>query len=294
MSTNTQMSELLMQWEDRKSREPGLTPDQFLGGDPILLGEFTKLLKGLNQLDAALLSAPQSDVPSLPALSGRYKPIQFHAQGGLGSVFLARDQEIGRDVAIKVMQPLAAVSAASRRRFVSEAELTGSLEHPGIVPVYSILRDSRNQPYYAMRYIRGKTLADTIKECHASGSGDASAKMAEIRRLLKHFVAVCETIGYAHSRGVVHRDLKPKNIMIGEYGETLVVDWGCATLRDLQSDTRRRDPSTTVTTPLTSRFFPEPMSTSRPEKRPTFGLGGVQNCSCDSMARCRIGWRSEY
>src|SRR5262249_25421796 len=145
--------------------------------------------------------------------------------------FLARDEELGREVALKRLRPRHADSADSRRRFVAEAEVTARLEHPGIVPVHGLVRDPDGQPCYAMRFIQGETLADAITRFHSSRTHAAlraGFEGVEFRQLLQRFVAVCNAIGYAHSRGVLHRDLKPQNVMLGPFGETLVVDWGLA------------------------------------------------------------------
>ena len=121
-----------------------------------------------------------------------------------------------------------------------EAEITGRLEHPGIVPVYGLGRDSDGRPYYAMRFIEGKTLKEAIQQFHkAEGPGrDPGERILALRKLLRHFLDVCDAVGYAHSRGVLHRDLKPANIMLGPYGETLVVDWGLAKPIDRSEDAR--------------------------------------------------------
>ncbi len=115
-------------------------------------------------------------------------------------------------------------------RFLLEAEVTGGLEHPGIVPVYGLGQYEDGRPYYAMRFIRGDSLKSAITQFHmADGPArDPGERALALRRLLTHFVDVCEAIAYAHSRGVLHRDLKPANVMLGKYGETLVVDWGLA------------------------------------------------------------------
>ena len=121
-------------------------------------------------------------------------------------------------------------------RFLLEAEITGNLEHPGIVPVYSLGRNANGQPFYAMRFIRGSSLSTAIKEFHerrvkAGETGrerSGSVWGVEFQQLLRRFLDVCDAMEYAHSRGVIHRDLKPGNIMLGPYGETLVVDWGLA------------------------------------------------------------------
>jgi serine/threonine-protein kinase len=163
-------------------------------------------------------------------------PIRPHARGGLGQVWVARDCELQREVALKVIQPRFAERADQRARFLLEAEITGNLEHPGIVPVYSLGRNPDGRPYYAMRFIRGESLQAAIRQFHQRFGGGAGATDApggtrwgiEFRQLLGRFLDVCDALDYAHSRGVLHRDLKPANIMLGRYGETLVVDWGLA------------------------------------------------------------------
>src|SRR5262249_21769151 len=109
-------------------------------------------------------------------------------------------------------------------RFVKEAEITGKLEHPGVVPVYGLGRHADGRPFYAMRLIKGETLKEAIARFHGTPGGGELG----LRGLLGRFVAVGNTIAYAHSRGILHRDLKPSNILLGPYGETLVVDWGLA------------------------------------------------------------------
>jgi hypothetical protein len=152
----------------------------------------------------------------------RYRVLRLHARGGLGMVSVARDAELSREVALKELDATWAENETSRRRFVREAEITGGLEHPGIVPVYGLGRFADGRPYYVMRLIRGETLQQAIEKLHADKDGYT------VRELLTRFVAVCNTVAYAHSRGVLHRDLKPANVMLGPYGETLVVDWGLA------------------------------------------------------------------
>src|SRR5262249_23599597 len=104
-----------------------------------------------------------------------------------------------------------------------EAEITGRLEHPGVVPVYGLGTYASGRPYYAMRFIKGESLEEAIKHLHAPDSNRSPADRAmELRRLLTRFISVCNTMQYAHDRDIVHRDLKPSNIMLGAYGETLV------------------------------------------------------------------------
>src|SRR5205823_14269621 len=115
--------------------------------------------------------------------------------------------------------------------FEFEAEVTGGLEHPGIVPVYGLGHTPDGRPFYAMRLIKGESLKEAIRRFHQvekQPGRDPGASALELRELLGRLLAVCDAMAYAHSRGVLHRDLKPGNILLGQYGETLVVDWGLA------------------------------------------------------------------
>ena len=172
---------------------------------------------------------PASAGPGQTKYGDRFRAIRPHARGGLGKVTLAFDQEVSRQVALKEILPEYADDAEARRRFLREAEITGQLEHPGIVPIYSIGHDSRGRPYYAMRFVNGTRLTDEIKAYHTVARETVSAaSRLKLRSLLNHFVKVCEAVQYAHQQKIVHRDIKPANIMLGEHGETLLVDWGLA------------------------------------------------------------------
>jgi tetratricopeptide (TPR) repeat protein len=186
------------------------------------------------------VAQPTSAAPT----PGRYRILRPHARGGLGEIFVAEDTELGRQVALKQIQDRHANDQSSRGRFVFEAEVTGGLEHPGIVPVYGLGTYADGRPFYAMRFIKGDNLKDAIASFHgepvasatggrpntpvANAPGPSRFESLEFRQLLRRFVDVCNAVVYAHSRGVLHRDLKPGNIMLGKYGETLVVDWGLA------------------------------------------------------------------
>jgi serine/threonine protein kinase len=165
------------------------------------------------------------------AASNRFQIIRSHARGGLGEVYLAQDVEVGREVALKEIQQQYADDQLHRERFVREAEVTGRLEHPGIVPVYGLGAYADGRPYYAMRFVRGNSLADAIRDYHSPPGKEqrtATQRNLELRRLLRNFYEVCQAVEYAHGKGVLHRDLKPGNIMLGRHGETLIVDWGLA------------------------------------------------------------------
>jgi WD40 repeat protein/serine/threonine protein kinase len=176
----------------------------------------------------------------------RYRILRPHAEGGLGKVSVALDLELNREVALKEIKGQHRQNPDACARFLLEAEVTGTLEHPGIVPVYSLGSYRDGRPFYTMRFIRGDSLKEAIRSFHRgsreSGVGNRdgafptsdsplptpSFASLEFRKLLGRLVDVCNAVAYAHSRGVLHRDLKPGNIMLGKYGETLVVDWGLA------------------------------------------------------------------
>ena len=160
--------------------------------------------------------------------TSRFQPIRKLATGGIGEVWVAKDEKLGRNVVIKRLSAAAKEWEQSWDRFQREAEITGLLEHPNIVPLYIFGVDERNQePFYAMRFVGQRNLADAIEEHHdrvAAGQADSLS----LHRLLNIFLDVCHAIAYAHSRGVIHRDLKPENVAIDKFGQVIVLDWGLA------------------------------------------------------------------
>ncbi len=148
--------------------------------------------------------------------------VEVLGRGGYGKVLLARDLAVGRDVALKCLS--SAVIASPKRlqseaRLLREARVMGQLEHPAIVPLYDVGRTAQGQLFYTMRRIRGRTLAEAV---------EAAPDFAARLRLLPHVLSACHAIAYAHSRGVIHRDLKPQNVMVDRFGQTAVIDWGLA------------------------------------------------------------------
>jgi serine/threonine-protein kinase len=178
-----------------------------------------------------------------PTASGlRFLVLRPHKEGGLGVVSVARDRELNRDVALKEIKPERADEAGARARFLAEAEITGGLEHPGVVPVYGLGRHADGRLYYAMRFVHGESLQQGLERFHATDwkEDGAGARALALRGLLRRFVDVCNAVAYAHSRGVIHRDLKPANVLLGPFGETLLVDWGLA--KPLQAEAGKAVP----------------------------------------------------
>ncbi|MHC4955845.1 MAG: protein kinase domain-containing protein [Planctomycetota bacterium] len=165
----------------------------------------------------------------------RYLTLGEIARGGVGVVFKSRDKDLGRDVAVKMLSKRLCEDPEIVERFVEEAQITGQLHNPGIVPVYDIGLQPDGRPYFVMKLVKGRTLAALLEE-RASTS-------AERRKFLSVFEQVCRTAGYAHARGVIHRDLKPSNIMLGAFGEVQVVDWGFAKVLDPQREDAADDES---------------------------------------------------
>jgi PAS domain S-box-containing protein len=164
--------------------------------------------------------------------SERYTFLRLHATGGIGRIWLARDNHLGRDIALKELRPEQAGNSRLWERFMKEAQITGQLEHPGIVPVYELgSRPDNHQPFYTMRFVRGLTLSEASRRFHERRTSGA-VDLLEWVNLLDALVTVCNTVAYAHSRGVLHRDLKGQNVVLGDFGEVEVLDWGLAKLID--------------------------------------------------------------
>ncbi|HMC11924.1 MAG TPA: protein kinase, partial [Pirellulaceae bacterium] len=251
-----------------------IIPDRTLPGER-QLDHLTTLTAELDQPGPA-----RTIFPNMEALaSTRYQILRHHARGGLGCVSVALDERLKREVALKELLNHHADNSASRSRFVLEAEVTGSLEHPGIVPIYGLGKFPDGRPYYAMRFIRGGSLTQAIKRFHDAnrkGSNQGNDTL-EFRQLLRRFIDVCNAVEYAHSRGVLHRDLKPDNVMLGEYGETLLVDWGLAKV------TGRQEPAAEAGSPVASKL-PQLASSSSNETMAGVAIGTPQFMSPEQAA----------
>jgi serine/threonine protein kinase len=179
----------------------------------------------------------------------------LHASGGMGDVWLAADRQNHRKIAVKVVQHRFHGNLEAEKRFLREAEITSLLDHPGIAPMFGIGRLNDGRPYYAMRYIEGESLHEWLRRFHAEKqSMSPQQRRLSLRQLMSRFMSVCQSIDYAHSKRILHRDLKPQNVMIGKYGETLVVDWGLAKVLDDGSELAiNADPANDGDTPSTSK-----------------------------------------
>jgi serine/threonine protein kinase len=158
----------------------------------------------------------------------RYTLNRLHARGGIGQVWLARDPVLGRDVALKELRPDQADDPLIAARFVHEAQVTGQLEHPGIVPVYELAgKTGYGVLYSTMRFIRRRTLSEAVRAYHQERQ-DGRPSALEHLALVSAFVNVCQAVAFAHSKGVIHRDLKGQNAVVGDFGEVVLLDWGLA------------------------------------------------------------------
>ncbi len=164
---------------------------------------------------------PGSDeMPEDGPRAGRLQLLGEIARGGMGAVLKGRDNDLGRDLAVKVLLERHGDDPGLTRRFVEEAQIAGQLQHPGIVPVYELGTFADRRPYFAMKLVKGRTLAEVMAE--------RSKPSDDHPRLLAIFLDIAQTMAYAHARGVIHRDLKPSNVMVGSFGEVQVMDWGLA------------------------------------------------------------------
>lgn len=157
--------------------------------------------------------------------STKYTFVKELGRGGMGAVCLAEDRELNRLVAVKVLNT-PDITDDLRRRMIREAQIIAGLEHPGIVPVHDVGTLPDGRIFYAMKYVRGSRL------------DEYATQSASLRDRLRKFQAVCDAVAFAHAHGVIHRDLKPQNIMIGAFGEVLVLDWGVAKVLDERESIR--------------------------------------------------------
>ena len=175
--------------------------------------EVERVLSRLDEQEARALDLFRGDP------SRRYELHEQIGKGGMGIVYRATDRALNRDVAVKLLRDRSLGNDALRRRFLEEARVAGALDHPGIVPVHDVIVPRRGSPVLVMKLVRGRTLAELLADRRLDDDRDR-------RRLLGSFEQLCQTVAYAHEHGVVHRDLKPTNVMVGDHGQLFVMDWG--------------------------------------------------------------------
>ncbi len=251
------IDELVSIWEERKENGTAVSPEEICRDCPELADELRWHIRALQAVESHFgvptgshngsttkHGSVPATIPSGPVrIATDYQIERLHASGGLGNVFLAVDPVLKRKVAIKFPK-WKTLSPQQLARFEREARITGRLDHPGIVPVHSLKHDNGSSPCYVMRFVDGPTFAQTVQRVHGESKGPmtkAFFEQMDFRRLLQNFLAVCNIVGYAHGQGVVHRDVKPQNIVIGPFGETLLLDWGLAKVVDQSNAEDSRD-----------------------------------------------------
>ncbi|HKN67157.1 MAG TPA: serine/threonine-protein kinase [Gemmatimonadaceae bacterium] len=201
-------------------------------------------------------------IMELPAAreQDRYEIGALIGEGGMGSVYVAHDRELGRDVALKVLRD-AAPTVAESERILREARILASLEHPGIVPIHDVGTLSDGRLFYVMKRIRGERFDDFVRAPHSR------------TELLRSFLQLCDAVAFAHAAGVIHRDLKPQNVMLGAFGEVLVLDWGVAKAARPPSPVVESAVGTAAGTP--GYMAPEQLQGDADERADVYGLGGL-------------------
>ena len=182
------------------------------------------------------ISGDGSAIEVISETRNRYEPIKLLGSGGMGEVLLVQDQDIARKVAVKRLLP-EACDPMLLARFVDEIRTVGRLEHPNIVPVHDVGVDEDGRYFFVMKYVEGETLERVIQKL---AEGDANYhRMYTFERRIEIMINVLNALEYAHAHGVVHRDVKPANVMIGRYGEVVLMDWGIAKPLENKHDTAR-------------------------------------------------------
>lgn len=222
----------------------------------IIIGGAVLVITPLEAPEPVRLEAP----PANPLVeefrkSSDYRIVAHIAAGGQGSVYLAEDTKLRRSVAIKKLLSHKRQTPEAVARFVQEARIIGQLEHPSIVPIYDAGVDADGDLFYAMKLVKGMTLAEALQQI--KDGNKAMVDRYPLDKLLAVFDKVCDALAYAHSKGVLHRDLKPQNVMLGEFGEVWVMDWGIARLRDYPEDGHAEKSTSDVSQPITTQVTKE-------------------------------------
>jgi serine/threonine-protein kinase len=202
----------------------------------------------------------------------RYEDLGELARGGMGMVRKLRDRVVLRTIAKKQLHEAALSVPGAPLRFLEEAQITGQLDHPNVVPVYDVVLDESGVPaYFTMKLVSGKTLRELADEAHAEG-----LCAEHVEGFFRSVLRVCDALSFAHSRGVIHRDLKPDNVMVGKFGQVYLMDWGIALLRTGERPSAQSDSSTVLGTP--AYMAPEQalgQSALMDERTDVFGVGAI-------------------
>ena len=156
----------------------------------------------------------------------KYADFKLMAEGGTAKLFICRDINLHREVVYKTLHPEMRQSEVETQRFLREARVTAKLQHPGTVPVYEMGRDRNGDMFFTMKHVRGRNLRDILLGLRVGD--ERLSQLFPLPALVDALIQVCQTVAYAHDRGVIHRDLKPANILVGGFGEVIVLDWGLA------------------------------------------------------------------
>jgi len=249
LNSSSRLDELLDQWEDALARGRNVPVEELCADCPELKEPLSQQISALQRVRDKFESMsnahadqmnidPVSEPTQIPVAGKEGETVSMmtsvdqmtlFATGGLGKIFCGNDAVLHREVAVKFLNEQHAQRPRMLERFVAEAEITSRLDHPNIVPVHGFGWTPTGKPFYVMRLIRGETLDAEIDRFHSRPiRSQAAFRSGEFRNLIQRLKDTCNAIAYAHSRGIVHLDIKPQNILIGKYGETLVVDWGLA------------------------------------------------------------------
>ena len=225
MQADDQLAEWMVRWEEaRAANRPPPALDELPAELHPRAREGLRLLRGFGRMAHGLTTtgpATTGDAPQAPPNTQRYRFEAFLARGGMGEVWRGFDTRLARGVALKVLrEPLFAVGGF-RLRFEEEARHLSRLEHPSIVPVHDLGELPDGRPFFVMKLIHGQTLAELLA-ARATPAEDLPGWVEVLER-------ICQAVAFAHARGLIHRDVKPSNVMLGELGEVLVLDWGIAT-----------------------------------------------------------------
>lgn len=226
-----------------------------------------------NATAAAVQRLPTDDMSVGPPskFSQRFEPLGEVNRGGIGLINAARDPVIGRYVAIKTLRPDLHEDERMTSEFASEAQIMGQLEHPNVVPIYDLGEDDRG-PFIVMKLVRGKSLGQLVAE--AAGAGHS---LRELPRFVQIVLRLCDAVSYAHSRHVIHCDIKPDNVMVGDFGQVYLMDWGAAVLkpRPGESPVSEAPPSSEVPGSFERGEGPDGPVRISPGRRVSSGLRGT-------------------